>query len=214
MRNYYRQRAPVYDRVYAYPERQDDLRFLEEHIPGQLEGLSVIEVAAGTGYWTQFIAPACERILATDVTEEALAQAQRRPGLQDLDFRVIDAFQLGSIEEKFSAAFAGLWISHVPVQQRREFFGALHQCLRPGARVLLLDNSRAQCERLPISYTDEFGNTFQDRELDDGTVHRVLKNFPTECELLSILGEEAANHSYLGLDNFWLLQYRYTGLDS
>ena len=56
MKTYYRERAPVYDRVYTYPERQKDLRFLEDYIAKQFTGLDVLEIAAGTGYWTQFIA--------------------------------------------------------------------------------------------------------------------------------------------------------------
>ena len=55
MRSYYKERAPVYDRVYKYPERQTDLRFLESYRPRQFSGLKMIEIAAGTGYWTQFI---------------------------------------------------------------------------------------------------------------------------------------------------------------
>jgi len=38
MKTYYRNRAPVYDRVYAYPERQQDLRFLEQYVAAQMEG--------------------------------------------------------------------------------------------------------------------------------------------------------------------------------
>jgi len=64
MKEYYQKRAPVYDRVYAYPERQADLRFLEEYIPEQFSGLDVLEIAAGTGYWTQYIAGQAQSILA------------------------------------------------------------------------------------------------------------------------------------------------------
>ena len=46
MRAYYRERAPVYDRVYAYPERQDDLRWLEAAIPAALADRDVLEIAA------------------------------------------------------------------------------------------------------------------------------------------------------------------------
>ena len=35
MTPYYRERAPVYDAVYGYPERQADLRFLESHEIGR-----------------------------------------------------------------------------------------------------------------------------------------------------------------------------------
>lgn len=55
MKAYYQERAPVYDRVYSYPERQGDLRFLEEYILQQFSELRVLEIAAGTGYWTQFL---------------------------------------------------------------------------------------------------------------------------------------------------------------
>ncbi len=35
MKRYYRERAQVYDRVYMYPERREDVRYLERHIPNQ-----------------------------------------------------------------------------------------------------------------------------------------------------------------------------------
>jgi ubiquinone/menaquinone biosynthesis C-methylase UbiE len=211
IRDYYRQRAPVYDRVYAYPERQDDLRFLESHIPQQFAGKDVIEIAAGTGYWTQFIAKSANSLVATDITAEALSQIRRRSGLGELTTCLVDAFELGSLEKTFSAAFAGLWISHIPMQDLPRFFHSLHQCLEPGATVVLLDNSEAQCERLPISHTDDVGNTYQDRELDDGSSHRVLKNFPTESELSSALAPEGAECNFLQLEHFWLFQYRCNG---
>ena len=47
MKDYYKERAPVYDRVYAYPERQEELRFLEKYITNQFAGKTVIEVASG-----------------------------------------------------------------------------------------------------------------------------------------------------------------------
>lgn len=47
---YYADRAGVYDRIYARPERQPDLRILEADIPSALAGREVIEVACGTGY--------------------------------------------------------------------------------------------------------------------------------------------------------------------
>ncbi len=66
MSNYYKERAPVYDLVYGYPERQADLRFLEAHLQEMFDGCGVLEIAAGTGYWTQFISRTAKSILATD----------------------------------------------------------------------------------------------------------------------------------------------------
>lgn len=207
MQAYYRERAPVYDRVYAYPERQDDLRWLETYIPQQFHGLDVIEIAAGTGYWTQFIAPVARSMLATDATAEPLQQVKQREQCAGVPTEVIDAYSLGFEQQRFSAAFAGLWFSHVPKQRYAEFLAGVQRVLQPGATVLLIDNSIAQCQRLPLSYTDVDGNTFQERELDDGSVYPVLKNFPTRDELCAAIEPYGREVHYRALEHFWLFQY-------
>ena len=82
IRRYYKERTPIYDRVYSYPERQSDLRFLEDKVAVQLAGLEVLEVAAGTGYWTQFINTTASSVIATDVTRGALEQVRMRKSLR------------------------------------------------------------------------------------------------------------------------------------
>ena len=56
MRAYYAARAPYYDAVYLKPERAKDIAFLFDYLPAVFAGRSVLEVACGTGYWTQHIA--------------------------------------------------------------------------------------------------------------------------------------------------------------
>ncbi len=207
MKAYYRDRAPIYDRVYFYPERQEDLRFLESYIPQQFVGCSVLEIAAGTGYWTQFIATHANSILATDATKEALDQLQRRNLDNLVSTKIADAYSINEITGKFNGVFSGFWLSHVPKQKLKEFLYSMHQILPSGAIVVFVDNSLAQCVRLPLDYTDEVGNTYQNRELGDGTIHRVLKNFPTEKELLEATSGFGTEHKHMELDNFWLFQY-------
>ena len=62
MRAYYAERAPVYDRVYGYPERQADLLTLRRRVAPLLAGKRVLEVAAGTGYWTEVISQSAASI--------------------------------------------------------------------------------------------------------------------------------------------------------
>jgi len=207
MKRYYRERAPIYDDVYSYPERQNDLRYLEEYVRQQFVGVEVLEIAAGTGYWTQFLAPGASSVLATDATEYTLSQLNHRPNCNNVPTLILDAYALGSLNRKFGGAFAGLWYSHVPKQRRNEFLSGLHQTLLPGAKVLLIDNSAAQCERLPISHTDQYGNTYQDRTLKPGSTHKVLKNFPAEAELIEATKNYGSNFYFLQLNHYWLFQY-------
>ena len=97
MQAYYNDRAPVYDRVYQYPERQADLRFLEKYVPRQLFGLNVLEIAAGTGYWTRFISETAQSILATDLSLEALEELKNRKLPGNVSIMALDAYKLEDI---------------------------------------------------------------------------------------------------------------------
>lgn len=207
MRDYYASRAPVYDRVYAKPERQADLRYLEGFVADYFAGTRVLEIACGTGYWTQFIAPVTSAMLATDGTPEPLDLARQRPDVGNVVFRVEDAYQLSAGLGSFNGAFAGLWLSHIPKADVPAFIASLHGYLEVGAKVLFIDNSRVQCEELPICDTDIDGNTYQLRTLDDGSQHRVLKNFPDENELNVLTDGLAANQFFREMDNFWVYGY-------
>lgn len=205
---YYAARAPLYDAVYRRPERQDDIVFFQRLIPERLAGRRVLEVACGTGYWTPGIAARAQSVVATDANEAPMAFARLRPGAENVHFRQANAYDLPHDLGHFDGAFAGLWFSHVPIEARVDFLEGLHRHLLPGARVLLLDNTAIQCRELPIVETDAQGNTYQHRPLPDGSVHRVLKNFPMETELRALLPAGCKQVDFVQREHFWLLAYQ------
>lgn len=207
MLEYYRQRAAYYERVYDYPERQADLAYLKSSIVSLLKARRVFEVAAGTGYWSRSLVPLVESLCVTDANQAVLDVLHSAQGMADVDSKIIDAYDLADITQRYSGFFAGCWLSHVPVEKVGEFFAQIHSVLEPGAKVVLLDNSMAQYIRLPIVFTDKQGNTYQDREIDDGSVHRVLKNFPSEDVLAEALKDSAKNFHFEQLENYWLCHY-------
>ena len=207
MQSYYAARAPYYDDVYLKPERRNDIALLAAHLPMRFAGRRVLEVACGTGFWTQFIAPQAESLVATDAVAEPLEFARLRPGTENVRFLRADAYDLPQDLGPFDGAFAGLWFSHVPLGARAAFFRSLHARLAPGARVVFLDNSAVQCRELPLVERDGEGNTYQLRALKDGTTHRVLKNFPSESELIRLVTPFSRVSGFRLLENFWLLEY-------
>lgn len=60
MNEYYKERASDYEAVYHFPERQSDLRFLEQFVANNFADKRVLELAAGTGYWTEHIAKSAD----------------------------------------------------------------------------------------------------------------------------------------------------------
>jgi ubiquinone/menaquinone biosynthesis C-methylase UbiE len=207
MHAYYAARAPEYDRVYLKPERQPDLRAIEAWLPSVYAGRSVLEIACGTGYWTQFIAPLAARVLAIDAAPETLQIARGRVAGGKVEFVTGDAYALPAQAQGFEAAFAGFWFSHVPKSQLAEFLAGLHRALVPGAKVVFLDNLYVEGNSTPICERDAEGNTYQLRTLADGSTHKVLKNFPTQGELREATRGLAGELRHREWKYYWALEY-------
>jgi ubiquinone/menaquinone biosynthesis C-methylase UbiE len=205
---YYAARAKEYERIYDKPERQSDLARLRELIPRYLSGRDVLEVACGTGYWTQFIAARAGSVTATDINAETLeiARTKAYPAGR-VKIEQADVYRLPVRYDRFTGAFAGFWWSHLKHTERRSFIEVLHRALAPGAVVVALDNLYVPGSSTPIHHVDAEGNAFQQRPLDDGSQHLVLKNFPTEDELLADIDGLGNAAEYTALDYYWLLAY-------
>jgi demethylmenaquinone methyltransferase/2-methoxy-6-polyprenyl-1,4-benzoquinol methylase len=204
---YYAARAAEYDRIYLKPERQPDLRQIEAWLPPRFAGAHMLEIACGTGYWTRFLAAAAASVLAMDIAPETMAIARSRVPADKVRFSVGDAYALPRAAEPFEAAFAGFWLSHVPKRRRREFLAGLGAVLKPGARVVLLDNRFVPASSSPIAEEDADGDSFQARRLADGTTHRVLKNFPSQAELLAMVEGIGTDASVVHWNHYWALAY-------
>lgn len=202
--DYYRERALEYDRVYRKPERQPELRVLEDWLAEMLAGHNVLEVAAGTGYWTQFFAPRATSVVATDINTAVLDVArQRRAWEPNVSFVKASAFDLGALGGPFDGAFAGFFWSHLLKDQLAQCLSHLADHLRPGGRLVFMDNRFVPGSSTPISRTDEAGNTYQTRPLSDGTTWEVLKNFPSAEELRDHLGPLGGTCTVTDHQYFW-----------
>ena len=207
MQDYYAARAREYDEVYRKPERQADLREIERWLPTVFAGRRVLEVACGTGHWTQFIAPASASLVGVDAAAETLRIARSRVPADKAQLIVGDAWRLPVSPASFDAGFAGFWWSHVPRQRLGEFLRGFHACLVPGARMVFLDNLFVEGSSTPIAERDADGNTWQLRRLADGSTHRVMKNFPTREELLDTVAEVGCDRRLHTWDHYWALEY-------
>lgn len=209
MAAYYAQRATIYERVYFKPERQVDLRAMEAWLPAQFSGRRVLEVACGTGWWTLHGARNAKAWLATDLSPETMDMARQKALPACVRLATADAYTLAELERQtFDAAFTGCWWSHVPLARLPAWLALLHTRLEPGARVVMLDNSFVQSSNHPITHSDADGNTYQTRTLDDGSVHEVLKNFPTREQAFAPLGPRAQDPQWTEYGHYWVLSYR------
>ena len=208
MERYYSKRASEYEQIYHKPERQHELEWLRRRIPELLAGRDVLEVACGTGYWTQFIARKARHVHACDINETVLeVAAEKRIPKDRVTFFKADAVSLEGVPPGCDAAFAGFWWSHVKKSGIERFVANLSQRLAPRSRVVVLDNQYAEGSSTPISRRDAEGNTYQLRHLASGEQYEVLKNFPTGDELADAVRGVAREARLETLAYYWLLVF-------
>ena len=190
--DYYRRRAGEYD-VTAYGDvaaaRTRIARLVAEMRPTG----SVLEIACGTGLWTEALAELADTVTAVDMAPEALQIARDRVRSANVRFEVADVFSWHP-DTHFDVIFFSAWLSHVPVYRFEQFWQSLRGLLAEDGRVLFVDEHVDEREK--ESYVADLDEVVE-RRLRDGTAFRVIKNFvdPERLELrLRGLGWDCALH--------------------
>jgi SAM-dependent methyltransferase len=181
LEDYYRERVEEYEEIYYRddPVRQEEQRRLAEFIKSTFSGKEVLEVAAGTGYWTQFLSQTARRIVCTDAVPETLEVARKKTFACPIEFREENAYQLSFANSSFESALAMFWFSHVPKRRREEFLVEFHRVLRNGAPVLFADNIYDPAVGGTLVRRPQDPDTYKLRRTADGREHLVLKNYFT-----------------------------------
>jgi SAM-dependent methyltransferase len=209
LEKYYDRRAAEYEKIYDKPERQHELEWLRQRIPAILRDRTVLEVACGTGYWTQFIARSARKVHACDINESVLEIAREKPiPAGRVSFFKADAISLAGVPSGCNATFAGFWWSHVRKAEVARFVANLATKVERGSLLVVLDNTYVEGSSTAVSRRDAEGNTFQMRSLANGEQYEVLKNFPTPQELTAALRDVAAEAHLESLKYYWLLVAR------
>ena len=209
--DYYAKRAGEYERIYQKPERQGDLAILTKLCAQTFTGQSVLEIACGTGYWTQAVSQTAKAIVATDINEEVLQIARAKHYGCEIRFQQADAFDLNPPpQHNFTSGLAAAWWSHLRKSQIKSFLQHFHRLFPPGSLMVFLDNRFVPGSSTPISRADDEGNTYQMRKLADGSEYEVLQNFPDEKEVRTIVGNSAGEIHWTKLPYYWFLTYKLT----
>ena len=207
--DYYAKRAVEYERFYDKPERLEDLAALKRRVAGMVTGKHVLELACGTGYWTKVMAASAAHIDAFDLNQETLdVAASKGLSSKKVSFGIGNAYQPADLGRRNDALYAGFWCSHVLLQNLDAFLRNAVNAVAPGGLIAFMDNRYVEGSSTPLSRRDAAGNTYQSRKLDDGSVHEVLKNFPTDAELIRRASAHGSGAKVEDFKYFWLLTWR------
>lgn len=214
MNRYYEHRAPWHDEYMSYRDAAAHESLLAPMIAAiapLVRGKRVLEIACGTGNWTQVLARSAASVLATDVSESALAIARDKlKQQQNVEFHCTSAYALDSLPGHFGAAVAIDWYSHIPKSLIPQFLKSLSERLASGAPVIFVDIDMIPEIMGEPTRFDAAGNRIGLRTLPDGRQFDVVKNFPGQLRLSATLapfGADICFRSYQELHR-WLVSYR------
>ena len=110
----------------------------------------VLDVATGAGHTALAFAPLVERVVASDITDEMLAQAAKLAaarGLTNVETAHAEAGELPFADASFDLVTCRLAAHHFP--DPAAFVAAAWRVLKPGGTFALVDNVGPDAARMP-----------------------------------------------------------------
>jgi SAM-dependent methyltransferase len=175
---YYRARALEYDDAYArigqYNHRRDandawraELARLVALFDETALGDDVLELAAGTGFWTAKLLERGATVTAVDAAPEALDLSRQRLGEQSasVDYVVADLFDWKPTR-RWDSCIGFFWLCKIPDDWLHSFLQMVTVAVRPGGTVFFGDKTSAAGEPP--------GTELETRVLEDGRTFKVV----------------------------------------
>lgn len=200
---YYRARAGEYDEWFLRQGRYDrgaeaNARWFAEvaEVRTALDAFhpagDVLELAAGTGLWTQRLVQTAAHVTAVDASPEVLALNRERLGdaASCVTYTQADLFAWQP-DRRYDVVFFSFWLSHVPPERFSGFWDVVRAALKPGGHVFFVDSLYTQTSTAADHQLEGQDATTVNRRLNDGQEFHIVKVFYRPDDLrqrLDILG--------------------------
>jgi len=196
---------------YSYkgnPESQREVEQIKKELTRLFSGKNVLELACGTGFWTNVVAEAAKSVLATDLSNSMLDCARKHTKHSNVEFMKCDAYDLSCIDGYYDGGLANYFLSHVPRKHIASFLKGFHNKLTSGTTVFLADSyPLGNLPEEPLLSSDA-EDRYAIRTLSDGTQHRIIKNYYSEEELDEYFSRHSKNLEIHIGKCFWWVSYR------
>jgi SAM-dependent methyltransferase len=186
LKAYYAARAPEYDEFYVgtrppleaavFGSDLDAATLWLDSLPVHGE---IVELAAGTGWWSPLLAQKGELWLY-DAVEEPLDRARERLLAHGLRAHIHVRDAWAEPDRQVDVVFCGAWLSHIRRARLPHFLAIVRRWLRPGGLFAFID------EKGQPEYTSTVDER-QPRRLNDGREFEIIKVFHEPEELAAAL---------------------------
>jgi demethylmenaquinone methyltransferase/2-methoxy-6-polyprenyl-1,4-benzoquinol methylase len=186
---YYQARAGEYDEWFLRQGRYDHGPALNEQWFAEVEEVvraleafgprgRVLELACGTGLWTERLARYTDTLTALDSSSAVLALNRARVNDPRVRYIETDLFSWQP-DGEYDTVFFSFWLSHVPPERFAPFWEMVRASLTPDGRVFLIDSLFEQTSTARDHQLNGPEATTVTRSLNDGQQYEIVKVFYT-----------------------------------
>lgn len=212
--DYYRARAAEYDQWWLRQGRYDRGATLNRQWFAETATVfsalaafqptgRILELACGTGIWTERLLPYASHFTAVDGSPEMLAINADR--LRSPRVRYVEANLFHwQPTEQYDTVFFGFWLSHVPPERFAAFWQLVRASLAPDGRVFFVDSRHEETSTAIDHRLPDPGATVLHRRLDDGREFRIYKIFYDPVDLSGRLRELGWRYDVRTTDRYFL----------
>ena len=186
---YYRARASEYDEWFLRQGRYDQGKEHTEQwfrevaeVQGVLENKrpfgKVLELACGTGWWTEQLVAGADSVTAVDASAEVLHLNAERINLPNVSYVQADIFEWQA-QDTFDFIFFSFWLSHVPPERFAGLWRRVGEALAPGGRVFLVDSLHDRHSTAKDQILPSLDTAVAKRKLNDGHEFEIIKLYYT-----------------------------------
>lgn len=143
----------------------------------------VLEIACGTGVWTEALVNHADHVTALDSSGEMIERNKSRlKANPKVHYVVADVYDW-TPDRTYDAVTFSFWIEHVPSAKLNQFVSKVSECMKRDARIFFVDQQSSAKEY--EAWDDPSGEVVS-RTLDNGKKFRVVKHFYSPEEIRDV----------------------------
>ena len=174
---YYRARAQEYDETtWVGGEPIDALAHAAQLLGAMGPFEQILELACGTGTWTQILTAIGREVTALDASPEMLDLARQKTATAPVNYQQADLFQWES-SLPYDLVFFANWLSHIPPDMLDPFLAKMCLAVKSGGQVVIVDQYAAMDEDRDLARKGAGGQIYAERPLLNGQTFTIVKVF-------------------------------------
>jgi demethylmenaquinone methyltransferase/2-methoxy-6-polyprenyl-1,4-benzoquinol methylase len=182
---YYRARSAEYDEWFYRKGRYDhgeelnaqwfrEADLVRQALLNRPKVSNALELACGTGIWTQELIQVADRVVAFDASPEMIAINRAKLQSDRVTYREMNLFEWQP-DEKYDLIFFGFWLSHVPPDKLHTFLSKVAQSLAEQGSVFMIDSRKVQSSTAHDLVLPKDEDILMERTLNDGRTFKIVK---------------------------------------